>query len=64
MSDITDDVRLRFQHNVTALDWTFYLAVHDHALSSYASPDLSIRSDYNRRTTKWTLRHKNLVEKT
>jgi hypothetical protein len=48
VANIANDMRLGSKHHVAALNRTFHFTVHNHALSSDTSDNMSIRRDDER----------------
>ena len=56
MVNIADYMCLRLQNYVTALNWTFYLPIHDHAFGHDDSVDMSPAGDHEGRAVQFALR--------
>ena len=55
MTNIANDMRLRFEHHVAALNGTLHFAVHNHSLGSDTSDDLGFWRDNKGRAMHITL---------
>ena len=53
--NIADDMSLRLQNNVTALNWTLNFSIHNHALGCNDSVDMSPASDDEGRAVKFAV---------